>query len=808
MEVVSVALFIAILVIIFSLKSDLLKRLGSLEIEIRKLREQLTIKQADSVPSPSTEQIVTPPVNETPPIIPEQQWTSQFKVVEEKSLSEELESLLENMKETEEVATTIKEEKIPESVSTPEFQTAPPIQAPPVHKPSFMERNPDLEKFIGENLISKIGIAILVLAIGFFVKYAIDNDWIGPVGRVGIGILCGGILAAVAHRLRNTYKAFSSVLTGGGLAIFYFTITLAYHQFHLFSQTVSFIIMVVITAFAVALSQLYNRQELAVIALIGGFATPFMVSNGSGNYKALFSYLIILNAGLLFIAYNKAWRLLNLLAFVFTVVLFSSWLFTLKTSTPSSTYNNGILFATIFYLLFFIINIAHNIRENKKFIASDFGILLANTALYFAVGLYCLTEMKAGEYRGLFTASLGIFNLVMSFLLFRNRKIDNNILYLLIGVTLSFISLTAPIQLNGNNITLFWASESVLLYWLYKKSKIRIIRLTSFIVWAAMLISLLMDWINVYGSEGNVPVLLNKGFITAVFSAIASYILFILRRKDKAETLKAESILRPNLFRIIGILLLFVAGALEINYQFRYHYPGSGLNLIYLLLYTFAFALIFNLITSRVKSLQSAWYIKMATLAFCVIIYLLAIPETFSIQRQMLQQQNLSSHFIAHSVGALLIALILYRLIALIRSHLFTLNKPYSQLTWLICIVIVIFLSAEIHLIVNNLFYSNENLLPNIQRVYVKTGLPILWGLCSFCFMWLGMKYKYRALRIISLTLFSIILLKLFIFDIRNIPVAGKIAAFFSLGVLLLVVSFMYQRLKRIIIEDEKKPVL
>jgi uncharacterized membrane protein len=71
--------------------------------------------------------------------------------------------------------------------------------------------------------------------------------------------------------------------------------------------------------------------------------------------------------------------------------------------------------------------------------------------------------------------------------------------------------------------------------------------------------------------------------------------------------------------------------------------------------------------------------------------------------------------------------------------------------------------------------------------------------------MWLGMKYKFRTLRIVSLTLFFIILGKLFLFDIRNIPVAGKIAAFFCLGILLLVVSFMYQRLKKIIIEDEKK---
>ena len=109
------------------------------------------------------------------------------------------------------------------------------------------------------------------------------------------------------------------------------------------------------------------------------------------------------------------------------------------------------------------------------------------------------------------------------------------------------------------------------------------------------------------------------------------------------------------------------------------------------------------------------------------------------------------------------------------------------------------------YLLCNNTFYAADNPLENIQRVYIKTGLPILWGLCSFAFMWLGMHFKFRTLRIISLTLFTITLLKLFIFDITNIPAGGKIAAFFCLGVLLLVVSFMYQRLKKIIIDDEKK---
>ena len=274
--------------------------------------------------------------------------------------------------------------------------------------------------------------------------------WSG--GRVGIGILCGGILIAIAHRLRENYKAFSSVLVGGGLAIFYFTITLAYHEFHLFDQTASFIILIVITCFAVALSLLYDKQELAVIALVGGMASPFMVSNGSANYNALFIYLIVLNAGLLVLAYYKAWRILNISAFGLTVLVIGGIIYTL----PTSAYRVTFIYISVLYLLFFLINIANNIRENKKFLASDFSILLINTAFYFSSGLYLLTMMNDGLYRGLFSAALGALNLLFSFALYKTKKAEINIIYLLIGITLTFISLTAPIQLHGHFITLFW----------------------------------------------------------------------------------------------------------------------------------------------------------------------------------------------------------------------------------------------------------------------------------------------------------------------------------------------------------------
>ena len=804
METFAILLLIAIIILIVNQSGAVARQMRKIEDEIYSLRKQVAEMM-------KTGGEAKPVIKESPkrPTADQKYWESGFKVAEEEIPVTEF--VPEQEKPEPEPASPVIEPAPVEPVTIEEV-VIPDVVSPPVPQqkqipaPTFTERNPDLEKFIGENLISKIGIAILVLAIGYFVKYAIDKNWIGPAGRVAVGILCGAILVSLAHKFRNIYKGFSSVLAGGGLAVFYYSIYLAYEQFHLFSQPVAFAIMLVITVFAVVLSLLYNRQELAIIAMIGGFSAPFLVSDGSGNYKVLFTYLIILNSGLLVISYNKAWRLLNQLCFVFTVIMFGGWLLFGSYPEGEQVYQNGFLFATAFYLLFFSINIAHNIRENKKFLVSDFSILLANTALYFGAGIYCLVQMNAPEMKGLFSASMGVFNLLVTFFLFRKNKVDVNILYLLIGITLTFVSITAPIQLSGNYITIFWASEAVLLYWLAGKSGIGIIRLGSLIIWALMLISLLLDWSQLYtSSESNLAVIVNKAFITAIFTAITTYLLYLLSKKGKSNPVSTDLLLPgDNMYRICALLILFAAGALEINYQFRRIYPDMDLQVLYIFLYTVTFVSLFTTITENVKQLKLPWYLLVALFSACILLYLVCIPNFFLTQENMLQENKYTGHFIAHWIGAILLLYILYKLVGIVRENRAVLKDNFGTVCWVICTIVVVFLSIELQLLSNTIFYAADNPLEEIRRIYIKTGLPILWGLCSFVFMWMGMQYRFRPLRIISLTLFTITLIKLFIFDIRNIPAAGKIAAFFCLGVLLLVVSFMYQRLKKIIIDDEK----
>jgi uncharacterized membrane protein len=808
MEGISTLLLIVIIIIMVTQNSSLKKYLSKLEKEIKQLQKQLNevLLQNISKPlSPVEEKKYVAPVEDQKP------YVSIFNIEEKEKIESDFAakkvseaSPIEVVKEDEVINKPIIEESVAAF-------SAPPIREKyiPAPKPkTFFERHPDMEKFIGENLVNKIGIAILVLAIGFFVKYAIDQQWIGKTGRVAIGLLCGGILIGLAHKMRNSYRSFSSVLAGGGLAVFYFTITLAYKQFEMFGQTTAFVIMLFITAFAVVLSILYDKQELAVIALVGGFIAPFLVSTGSGNYITLFIYLIVLNSGLLIIAYNKSWRLLNLLSFIFTIVLFGSWLFMIPYDAPKGKYGNGFLFAVIFYLLFFAINIAYNVSEKKKFIASDFGILLANTSLFFGAGLYCLNNMDAMEYKGLFSACMGIFNLGASYFLFRKQQMDKNILYLLIGITLTFISITAPLQLQGNYITLFWASEAVLLFWLYTKSKISIIQYSALLVWALMLVSLFLDWVNDNDSYPKTisPIVFNKTFLTGLFVSVATYLWYYLTAKElKTNTENKLIVKQANIFRIIAFVILFFTGLIEILYQFDEHLPVLNVSTIYGVLYTVLFVLVLTMAIEKINKGSLPWKVLFGILVSVVIIYLLADVVAYSTQREMLFQNKYGLHFIAHWISAILIAICIFKIIQILKANKESFKETLNPLVWILCGIIVTILSVEVNLMSNQFFYSPKNTLEEITRVFIKTGLPILWGICSFIFMWLGMRYKYRTLRIVSLSLFTITLFKLFAFDIRNIPAGGKIAAFFCLGVILLVVSFMYQRLKKIIIDDEKK---
>ncbi|WP_262711217.1 DUF2339 domain-containing protein [Chryseobacterium indologenes] len=179
--------------------------------------------------------------------------------------------------------------------------------------------------FLKQNALTIIGIFTLVLGIGYFVKYAIDKNWIGETARAGIGFCTAAAIILTGHFLRKSYTTFASIITGGGIAVLYFTITIAFREYHLFSQNIAFVITILITVISILLSYYYKSEVLIIFSLIGGFSAPLMISTGESNYLFLFIYLSLLNVGMLTTAFLKNWKSVGWTAYVFTTLYLLYW---------------------------------------------------------------------------------------------------------------------------------------------------------------------------------------------------------------------------------------------------------------------------------------------------------------------------------------------------------------------------------------------------------------------------------------------------------------------------------------------------
>ncbi|MEI6185095.1 MAG: DUF2339 domain-containing protein, partial [Bacteroidota bacterium] len=681
MEIVLLIIVILFVAMIYSKQSQIDHVLQDLRKDIFSLKH--SEKQYEKPIENVVERpIPVVPVIKTPPVIMEEKKSDPLIPVIIPETPVESKSEVEQIKDWEEFKRianeSLKTEK--KKVST-SFVPVNPVHTEKEQAP----KNSDIEKFIGENLINKIGIAVLILGISFLVKYAIDNNWINEAGRVLIGFLCGAILAGFAHYLRERYRSFSSVLVAGGLTVFYFTTAFAFHQYHMWSQTFTFAMMLLITVAAVALSLWYNRMELIIMATIGGFITPFLVNNGSGNYVALFTYLIILNVGLLAVAFFKQWRIVHFIAFGFTQIIYCSWLINYS-GIDSFPYKGALLFGSIFYCLFFAINITLQVSKQAQQKAVDYITLFSQNLVYYSSGIYILTEAHHSHYKGAFTAILGLANLALTLIFIKNKKIDKLYTLLLTGISITYLTIAIPVQFDAQFVTLFWGMEMVILFWLYQRSFLKLLKVASLILGALMLLSLFFNWLTVYSDEyEHYKILLNKAFITGLFCAaiLLFFYRLLYKEADRFFTLDLTNSLVRIIVSLFGIIILFITGFAEISYQFSNHYPDNKLYLIYQIIYCFGFMyLLFFVVRKHLFWITDS----MVTIIIAggTILYILQAQTLYNTFIKLMNSKTLHLHFIGIITADALVLFTLFKLINKLREHLVTAGKEDDIFTYIV----------------------------------------------------------------------------------------------------------------------------
>ena len=239
-----------------------------------------------------------------------------------------------------------------------------------------------IENFVGLKLIHFIGIIALVMGLAIGVKYAIDRNLISPLLRIAFAYTAALILFIISYRLRKKYRLFSLILFGGSAATAYFTTYGAYTYYQLVPLTVAFVLMLLLAIATVFYSIKYNSQELAVLALVGGYGIPFLVSGNAENWIGLLSYILIINLAVSFLSFKRYWTTLVYLSFGVTWFIF---LFALYFRMEKIGFIYGLTFSILFFILFIINTSAFKVARKQQLLPGDVLIILINiTLLYFA----------------------------------------------------------------------------------------------------------------------------------------------------------------------------------------------------------------------------------------------------------------------------------------------------------------------------------------------------------------------------------------------------------------------------------------
>ena len=350
--------------------------------------------------------------------------------------------------------------------ATPQVPTASSVLLP-------VQSNGDLESRIGSHWLNRIGIAALLIGISYFLKFAFDNNWIGPTGRVTIGILAGIAMVIWSERFRaHGYKAFSYSLKAVGIGALYLSLWAAFQVYNLIPSGVAFAMMLAVTAATAAMALAEDAQILAAFALAGGFSTPVLLSTGQNRELALFIYVAILDLATLILVTFKPWRRLLVMSYAGTLLLYLGWY--------SSFYSRNQLgltigFATLFFAIFAIAPLVTLQPEGEIAIFASIPAILAfvNAGVYF-LQAYVMVHEVDKTYMAWFALALAAIYIYLSRQVHARELTPgaSEILYYLhLAVALGFITIAIPIRLDAHWITIGWFVEAGILLWVANRIK-------------------------------------------------------------------------------------------------------------------------------------------------------------------------------------------------------------------------------------------------------------------------------------------------------------------------------------------------
>ncbi len=649
-----------------------------------------------------------------------------------------------------------------------------------------------LEQRIGTKWVLVAGVITTLVGAGFFLKYAYDNNLIGPLGRVMIAAAAGLAALGVGEwTRRRDYGIAAKGLTALGFAILYATIFGAYNFYHLIAAGPAFLLSILITAAAMLYAVSLNEILAAFLALLGGYLSPVLLSTGENRPMGLFSYVTLLSAGGMLCAIFRKWRAVNVLAFLGTFGLYTGWFEKFyrpimeKTGILPTTELDVVLgWLGVFFVLFLVLPVFYELVRRVKAKEEDICLILSNAAVVF----YYLCTVLYGHYReALAFAAVGMCAayLFLMGLVGRRCRQDVPLRLSLLAISMFFVTVAIPLYLKLYAVAWAWAAEGILL---------TIIGLQFRSLWtragglAAFTLSCI--WLIYYLPlhRAAFELVVNRPFLSWCVTAAAVGIGHIIYRRNR--TLGEEGRMLSEIL-YAWMLLLFLAGfVMEWYCQVRYNlattersYPGHFEKGLVVLLTVF-------MLLFLVRPLRPAgWVNKIIALFLGIIgsVYLLVSFTGFHHQKFAI--------FVNGSFG-----IGLYFVLGLLAGG-WVLKKQAAEAAADRALALGFGLGGTLVLwllLTEEIYYYWHYLGAGTgeEARYAFLGqmcISVMWAIYSSILMGLGFWRKVPILRYIALGLLAVVLFKVFVFDMSTLKSVYRIAGFVVLGISLVGISYLYQ---------------
>lgn len=466
-----------------------------------------------------------------------------------------------------------------------------PSRPPPPPTEATPAKPREWEQILGGNWLARIGIITLIIGVAFFLKFAFDNNWLGPLARVILGTVSGLALLAGGYYWHKKYPVFAQAISGGGIAILYLSIFAAFVTFSLIGAVPSVLLMLLVSVGSAVIALRHNSMALAILGILGAFVAPVLlgaaVPSGDRSGAArlglqLLAYVLVVDVGVLVLSTYRNWRWFTFLALAGSLVFFTEW-YAFAGDELSLLASEGGL--TLIFLIFASATTLHHLVRRLPARGSDYALMTINAVAYLGIS-YGLMWPDLRQWMGGFSLLLGLFYCGLAYTAFRRGATNATLGFFAVGIAIVFVSIAIPIQLGDRAwTTVAWAAQAAVLVWLSVRLRLPHFRIYAFCAFGLVVARLLFfdSWL---ASPAYTPVF-NERLVAFLAGSAAMFFTSYLALRTRVERWQAIH----RTFLVAGnVTVLWLIGV-EVSGYVGLSAPSIGDSLSLLVLLALAGAL-------------------------------------------------------------------------------------------------------------------------------------------------------------------------------------------------------------------------